>query len=432
MGYIIGYVVSCKFRRRHQHFGVFLMHSPSIGPGSFSSASFTLPTTSPRLTNNEEGDTPHIQKDLLFTLSTYFRSPYVSSGANDDTVTLEPTAIHEAVATHHDPHSRISISHLEELMHARISKEDYPTIGSRRPKSELDVPLTPTSTFILSPSVSISSQYEPSHAATHLSLQSKHQHNHSRAASAPLSSTSENVEVEDSPVIKNTFLPLTHIVPQSHSREFGSASSIYGGDIAMVPQRSNFAVLSNFTTPGDLSTTASFRIPQQNTNTTLLTRPSTNSSMVPPWIRSMTIELWIDQEGFRSIQPKFELAGYRKGAGLNPSGQVLDVSVFVMKNSQTWHFHHAVRRDLSSHLKYRDIIFQILDSPPVLRRLSVNGDMNDYISRQAVLVLKHNGVYAVESTEDKGKFAWKFEYLVEDRRTPETGKIMHGEKVGRL
>lgn len=71
----------------------------------------------------------------------------------------------------------------------------------------------------------------------------------------------------------------------------------------------------------------------------------------------------------------------------------------------------------------------MLDSPPVLRRLTVNGDMNDYISRQASLTLKRNGVYAVESTEDKGKFAWKFEYHVEDRRVPETAEIMDGEKV---
>jgi hypothetical protein len=76
-------------------------------------------------------------------------------------------------------------------------------------------------------------------------------------------------------------------------------------------------------------------------------------------------------------------------------------------------------------------LFQVLDSPPVLRRLTVNGDMNDYISRQAALTLKENGVYAVESTEDKGSFAWKFEYLVEDRRIPESGKVMDGEKVNK-
>lgn len=57
--------------------------------------------------------------------------------------------------------------------------------------------------------------------------------------------------------------------------------------------------------------------------------------------------------------------------------------------------------------------------------------MNDYISRQATLTLKHNGIYVVESTEDKGKLAWKFEYLVEDRWIPETGRIMGGEKVRR-
>jgi hypothetical protein len=84
---------------------------------------------------------------------------------------------------------------------------------------------------------------------------------------------------------------------------------------------------------------------------------------------------------------------------------------------------------LSYPIENNVILFQILDSPPVLRRITVNGGMNDHISRQATLTLKHNGVYAVESTEDKGKVAWKFEYFVEDRQIPETGRIMVGEKV---
>ncbi|KAF8585124.1 hypothetical protein K439DRAFT_1344135 [Ramaria rubella] len=138
-------------------------------------------------------------------------------------------------------------------------------------------------------------------------------------------------------------------------------------------------------------------------------------SCAPACIQSTGIQLWIDQEGFRSIQPSFSLVEFWKGTGLSPDGQVLDVAEFKMKKQQTWHFHHAT-----------------FESPPVLRRITVNGDMNDYISRQAVLTLKHNGVYAVESTEDKGKVAWKFEYLVEDRRAPETGKIINGEKVSRF
>ncbi|KAF8514757.1 hypothetical protein JB92DRAFT_2811208 [Gautieria morchelliformis] len=162
---------------------------------------------------------------------------------------------------------------------------------------------------------------------------------------------------------------------------------------------------------GDSAPDVSPKVSQEEASTVSITRPSTSSTLAPPWIRSASVELWIDQEGFRSIQPKFDLAEYWRGTGLSPSGQVLDVVEFIMKSPQTWHFHYAM-----------------LDSPPVLRRLTVNGDMNDYISRQAALTLKYNGINAVESTEDKGKLAWKFEYLVEDRRDPETGKIMEGEK----
>jgi len=62
----------------------------------------------------------------------------------------------------------------------------------------------------------------------------------------------------------------------------------------------------------------------------------------PAWIRNVTVVLWIDQEGFRSIQPKFELIGYSGKMGRSPDGHPLDVAAFAMKEQQTGHFHHAV------------------------------------------------------------------------------------------
>jgi hypothetical protein len=88
-----------------------------------------------------------------------------------------------------------------------------------------------------------------------------------------------------------------------------------------------------------------------------------------------------------------------------------------------------------------------LDSSPVLRRITVNGDEGrDYLSRQASLTLK-NGVYTVRGHEipslssfadstditisDAGanaRLKWKLEYMVQDRRADTSGKILNGEK----
>ncbi|CAE6367868.1 unnamed protein product, partial [Rhizoctonia solani] len=202
------------------------------------------------------------------------------------------------------------------------------------------------------------------------------------------------------------------------------------------------------------------------------------------FLKEITLELWIDQEGFRAIQPQFELHRYtpgqvtparsgirlknrssaslrsparRKSAVPSPimiprtppypdhcssagstmspatsrfgpvspsSGQDVDtptephflenwgVAEFTMKKRQGLNFHHG-----------------ITESEPILRRLTVNGvEDRDYLSREASLSIKSNGVYTVKGSEDRGRFEWKLEYLVEDRRGP-SGAVMPGEKT---
>ncbi|CUA67383.1 hypothetical protein RSOLAG22IIIB_03023 [Rhizoctonia solani] len=197
------------------------------------------------------------------------------------------------------------------------------------------------------------------------------------------------------------------------------------------------------------------------------------------FLREIVLELWIDQEGFRAVKPQFELHRYTPGqiaparSGLkfknwnrssgvpspsrrksaipspimipttphrsdqyspagsptagpqSPSaGQDVEVPVqphflenwgvaeFTMKKRQGWNFHHGVA-----------------ESEPVLRRLTVNGvEDRDYLSRAASLSLKSNGVYTVKGAEDRGRFEWKLEYLVEDRRGP-SGAVIPGEKT---
>ncbi|KAF8922002.1 hypothetical protein CPB85DRAFT_1247133 [Mucidula mucida] len=95
------------------------------------------------------------------------------------------------------------------------------------------------------------------------------------------------------------------------------------------------------------------------------------------------------------------------------------------QEKQTFHFHYA-----------------LFDGLPILRRVTVNDDeSHDYISRQASLSLKSNGVYTIRGTEtsildpksasapDGVKLRWKFDYMVDDRRAEGTGKILEGEKT---
>ncbi|KAG9000116.1 hypothetical protein FRB93_012880 [Tulasnella sp. JGI-2019a] len=157
---------------------------------------------------------------------------------------------------------------------------------------------------------------------------------------------------------------------------------------------------------------------------------------LPPqigFLRETTVELHIDQEGFRTIKPVLRLyrhapskmpcatptriQHYRSPSSspafvddLNDYGD-LGVAEFKMTEPETYIFHHAA-----------------LDSAPTLRRVTINGgDTKDYISRQASLSLKGNGVYTVQGVEDKGKLTWKFEYVVDNRRGP-NGQELPGEK----
>lgn len=147
------------------------------------------------------------------------------------------------------------------------------------------------------------------------------------------------------------------------------------------------------------------------------------------WLQSTTLEVLIDQEGFRMIKPVFRFAGYSRSTtterdivshGVHLVSATVD---FMPLQRKSFAFHHSA-----------------LDTPPVLRRLMVNSDRsNDYLSRQAYLILKANGPYTVQGTEPvqsshllstagPSVLAWRFDYLVADRRT-EAGRIISGEKT---
>lgn len=145
-------------------------------------------------------------------------------------------------------------------------------------------------------------------------------------------------------------------------------------------------------------------------------------------MQNVRLELWIDQEGFRLVRPVFKLSGYR-----TPS-QLQDVSLvdaltngsaeFCPAETQTFVFHHGA-----------------LEPQPVLRKLTLAGDdSRDYLSRQASLVIKENGIYSVSGTDSFDsnatathlvslrqplKLNWRFEYRVDDSAVkPRAGEKM--------
>lgn len=147
------------------------------------------------------------------------------------------------------------------------------------------------------------------------------------------------------------------------------------------------------------------------------------------WLQSTTLEIMIDQEGFRMIKPVFRFAGYSWPT--TTESEAISLGVHLV--SATADFMPLQRKSFAFH-------HSSLDTPPVLRRLMVNGDRShDYLSRQAYLILKANGPYTVQGTElvqslrhfsaaDPPILAWRFDYVVGDRRT-DAGRIIPGEKT---
>jgi len=137
----------------------------------------------------------------------------------------------------------------------------------------------------------------------------------------------------------------------------------------------------------------------------------------------------IDQEGFRMIKPGFKLAGYAPPS--TTGSEAISLGAHLV--SATADFMPLQRQSFAFH-------YSELDTPPVLRRLMLNGDeSHDYLSKQAYLILKANGPYTVRGIEhvqasslflatEHTLLSWRFDYFVGDRRT-EAGRIISGEKT---
>jgi hypothetical protein len=218
------------------------------------------------------------------------------------------------------------------------------------------------------------------------------------------------------------------------------------GDSSTMPLGAHSSSLDSCRSTGRLSPTKGSHLHGNNGSTslplatdngvlTLSEPPDVDSERFPllplslSWLKSTVLELMIDQEGFRMIQPTFRLAGYSPPLALESEATPLDLHLV----SATADFMPAERKSFTFH-------HSSLDTPPVFRRLLVNGDgFHDYLSRQAYLILKANGPYTVQGTEpvqssrlftnaEPPFLTWRFDYLVGDRRT-EAGRIIPGEKT---
>jgi len=165
----------------------------------------------------------------------------------------------------------------------------------------------------------------------------------------------------------------------------------------------------------------------QNPSPTTPPRPIIQHNSEYGWLKKLTVHFLVDQEGFRDAQPTFNFSGL---ARLRSSPEIktpdLLMAQFRPQKRQSFHFHYAP-----------------WDTPPILRRVTLNDDeTHDYVSRQACLTLKCNGVYVVHgydmvsghhsaSEAANGKLHWQFEYLVDERRADvsKTPRDMEGEKT---
>ncbi|KAG8988391.1 hypothetical protein FRB90_002767 [Tulasnella sp. 427] len=217
------------------------------------------------------------------------------------------------------------------------------------------------------------------------------------------------------------------------------------------------------TTSSAISVTGSQRTSQLSGSSLSLASSSFVHVNLPAkiaFLRDTIIELHIDQEGFRAIKPKFRLYrhSYTSFKSSTPDlvGPQLGTSSAVMAPNPSYLTRHS-RSDSRAtgtgpsalgscfeddyYGEYGLVEFRMttrdtfifhhakFDSPPTLRRVTLNGDESkDYISREASLSLKENGVYTAQGWEDKAKLFWKLEYLVDDRKAT-NGLDVHGEKT---
>ena len=193
----------------------------------------------------------------------------------------------------------------------------------------------------------------------------------------------------------------------------------------------------------------STQLPTPNSSAMSRTLPTKGFSSA---LEGLVLRIHVDQERFREVSPTFVFHGFKEAAlkkgdviadrraergekdgaayaasSAGPSNVLVE---YKMHRTESFCFHYSVSSALCC-LGHANAIssLQPLDSSPTVRKLTVDGDdKHDYLSREAALILKTNGLYSVKASELKGTAMWQFTYSVEDRKNFAGDKIP-GEKV---
>ncbi|KDQ63221.1 hypothetical protein JAAARDRAFT_83953, partial [Jaapia argillacea MUCL 33604] len=105
------------------------------------------------------------------------------------------------------------------------------------------------------------------------------------------------------------------------------------------------------------------------------------------WLKEITIEVWIDQEGFRPVYPAFRLTGYTPPS----ASRFLQENRIFKDQSQDLVTLRRVAEDYEDCVGSVDFLpvkrdafafhHSALDSPPLIRRVTVNQEESrDYVS----------------------------------------------------
>ncbi|WVF68337.1 hypothetical protein IAT40_003102 [Kwoniella sp. CBS 6097] len=151
--------------------------------------------------------------------------------------------------------------------------------------------------------------------------------------------------------------------------------------------------------------------------------------------KSLTVQLWVDQEGCRENRTTLKYIRSIKSSTFREREQkaLAEAAAWCESPTRPECFQQSGCWEFGMDPKERDkwlFHHAALEGLPVLRRLTINNDdKHDFLPRGATLQIKDPGVYVVCGTEDRGKVEWKFEYLVQPKVSPISGEEVPNERI---
>ncbi|KAL7418837.1 hypothetical protein Q5752_006521 [Cryptotrichosporon argae] len=220
--------------------------------------------------------------------------------------------------------------------------------------------------------------------------------------------------------------PSTYLA-QRHGNTLGKAlPSLHGADKGeLATPRLSPALL-----PRAASTPTQPAMPAKHETPTNPAFPAWIHSAICPTDRELTVQLWVDQEGARDVRSSLHyVRACRADSFRILEATAQDVAAHTEPFQQTGCIEYGMDQ------RGRDQWFfhySPLQSLPVLRRLTINGDdKHDHLARETTLQIRDPGVWAITggSGDGRGEAAWQFSYLVTPRLCKQTGELVPNERV---